>query len=64
MAKSTYKERIVIDLIGVLEENEDGSGYVCVVEDSNSRTEYDMNEVLKKMVGCEVSFKSSSTVED
>lgn len=58
MAKHMISKTINIKLVGILDKNEDGKYIVTVENKDEGITEYNLDEVLKEMLGTEVSITS------
>lgn len=59
MAKSKYEKKITEVLQGVLDETDDGK-LIITVETKNGFEEYDVLDMLRSNLGCQVSITSES----
>ena len=56
MAKHMISKAMNIKIVGILDKNEEGKYIVTVENKDVGLTEYDLDEILKEMLGTEISI--------
>ena len=59
MAKHMISKAMNIKIVGILDKNEEGKYIVTVENKDVGLTEYDLDEILKEMLGTEISITST-----
>ena len=62
MAKHMISKAMNIKIVGILDKNEEGKYIVTVENKDVGLTEYDLDEILKEMVGTEISITSTDEI--
>ena len=62
MAKHMISKAMNIKIVGILDKNEEGKYIVTVENKDVGLTEYDLDEILKEMLGTEISITSSDEI--
>jgi hypothetical protein len=62
MAKHMISKAMNIKIVGILDKNEEGKYIVTVENKDVGLTEYDLDEILKEMLGTEISITSTDEI--
>lgn len=62
MAKHMISKAMNIKIVGILDKNEEGKYIVTVENKDVGLTEYDLDEILKEMLGTEISIASTDEI--
>ena len=62
MAKHMISKAMNIKIVGILDKNEEGKYIVAVENKDVGLTEYDLDEILKEMLGTEISITSTDEI--
>ena len=62
MAKHMISKAMNIKIVGILYKNEEGKYIVTVENKDVGLTEYDLDEILKEMLGTEISITSTDEI--
>ena len=62
MAKHMISKAMNIKIVGILDKNEEGKYIVTIENKDVGLTEYDLDEILKEMLGTEISITSTDEI--
>ena len=62
MAKHMISKAMNIKIVGILDKNEEDKYIVTVENKDVGLTEYDLDEILKEMLGTEISITSTDEI--
>ena len=62
MAKHMISKAMNIKIVGIVDKNEEGKYIVTVENKDVGLTEYDLDEILKEMLGTEISITSTDEI--